>query len=86
MQYKDFCHEHLSKSVQQQEQQYSEANFEVNARLLKEYVAIGMVGIELSVLEPFTPSSESGTVMRANMAWLPKWGEVLVSLALCIDA
>ncbi len=100
MQYKKFCHEHLStdaqqqqaqqqqqQSLQQQEQQqpHGEADCELGARLIQEYVAIGMVGSELSVLSLFSPQGGSVTVMQATVRWLSKWYQVLVSPQLAFE-
>lgn len=82
MQYKQLCHDQLGQyktiNHQQQWQPHYDSS-EVDVALIKEYVAIGMVGSEADPLEPFRLETAFPAIMRADMAWLDKWYRVLVS-------
>jgi len=66
---------------QQQQQPRPEAAPQMDEMLIKEYVAIGMLGSESNPLEPFHRQASNGNVMQADIVWLAKWGQVLVSFA-----
>ncbi len=65
---------------QQQQQPRPEAASQMDEMLIKEYVAVGMLGSESNPLEPFHRHASNGNVMQADIVWLAKWSQVLVGL------
>jgi len=53
----------------------------MNSMLIKEYVAVGLLGSESNPLEPFHMQASNGNVMQADIVWLAKWSQVLVGFS-----
>ncbi|DBA92378.1 TPA: hypothetical protein ACH3X1_015782 [Trebouxia sp. C0004] len=66
-----------NEKQQQQQQPRPEAAPQMNEMLIKEYVAVGMLGSESDPLEPFHMQASTGNVMQADIVWLAKWSKVL---------
>jgi len=66
---------------QQQQQPRTEAAPQMNSMLIKEYVAVGLLGSESNPLEPFHMQASNGNVMQADIVWLAKWSQVLVGFS-----